>query len=203
MQRTGFHQNLSGLHSPHLRHEGIVLLLVPEPTGGVIYHGGWHGSLLDFLCVSQIIFRIHHHVNTDVICQCDKDCSQEKITGLTALQPWFQFLRCHYNKCYGQRFQFLIYIYGRIHCSRCNSMRTIFLLIQLSHKKVLPWFLSCGQMLLTLSVILEVSDRRTSCMYSCHLPLQKEECVSYIFLWQSIANFWVEILIILCVVFIK
>uniref|UniRef100_A0A3Q1MLI4 EF-hand calcium binding domain 11 n=1 Tax=Bos taurus TaxID=9913 RepID=A0A3Q1MLI4_BOVIN len=38
--------------------------------------------LLDFPCISQTAFRVHHCVNTDVVCQCDKDCSPEKITGL-------------------------------------------------------------------------------------------------------------------------
>jgi hypothetical protein len=42
----------------------------------------WHGRLLYFLHVPQILLRSHHSMNTDVVCQCDKDCSQEEITGL-------------------------------------------------------------------------------------------------------------------------
>lgn len=57
------------------------LLPALKLTGGVIYHGEWHGRLLYFLCIPQILFRSHHSMNTDVVCQCDKDCSQEEITG--------------------------------------------------------------------------------------------------------------------------
>lgn len=140
--------NLCDLHSPPLRNEGAVLHDLAS--------SGPHTHWRDYLCwrvsgtAAFFVFFGYHRSYSESstawiqmwTVSVTKTALETKLLGLTAIQPGFSFFRCHYNKCYGQHIQLLICIHGWIRCSCCNSMRAVFLLIRLSQKKLLPWFLS-------------------------------------------------------------
>lgn len=143
--------NLSGLHAPHLRNEAVALydlagfLQLRNPPMGL--------SIMESGLAVSFIFPVYHRYYSESTpawmqmwsVSVTKTALKRKLLGLTATQPRASFLRCHYNQRYGQRIQSLIYICVWRCCSGCNSMRAVFLLIQLSHKKLLPWFLSYDQ----------------------------------------------------------